>query len=158
MQSPHNHEQSMQMGPNISDSDKIRRHKHRQHCQTTSYEYCNAEQVPLYHGDNGDPPSSHNGSSISGNSEVSSAYTCFACGTDGHISQFCSQLQSLADHSPDNNILYPHDPPPLVSRDISEQSVQVSTNGHHVDKGTNPVVSHLLNLIEWEMGLEPTQR
>ena len=33
-------------------------------------------------------------------------YTCFACGTGVHISRFCAQMQSLADHGPDNNILY----------------------------------------------------
>ena len=30
---------------------------------------------------------------------------------------FCSQMQSLADHGPYNNIFYPHGPPLLVSRD-----------------------------------------
>ena len=83
---------------------------------------------------NDNPPSSHNGSRISGDSEVSSVYTCFACGTDGHISRFCSQMQSLADHGPDNNILYPHGPPLLVNRDSHEQSMQALTHGHLVEK------------------------
>ena len=92
------------------------------------------EQIPLYHGGNGDLTSSHNGSSISGDSEVSSVYTCFPCGMDGLISRFCSQMQSLADHGPNNNILYPHGPPLLVNRDSHEQSAQALTHGHHVDK------------------------
>ena len=90
---PHDHEQSVWIGPSGYDSDNIRRQKHRRHCHTPSHEYHNAEQIPLYHGSNGDPPSSHNGSSISGDSEISSIYTCFACGTDGHIARFCSQMQ-----------------------------------------------------------------
>ena len=94
----------MWIGPSGYDSDKIRRQKHRRQCHTPSHEYHNAEQTPLYHSGNGHPPSSHNGSSISGDSEVSSVYTCFACGTDGHISRFCSQMQSLADYGPSNNI------------------------------------------------------
>ena len=107
----------MWIGPSSYDSDKIRRHMHRRHCHTASYEYHNVEQIPLYHGGNGNTPSSHNGSSISGDSEVSSVYACFACGTDGHISRFCSQMQSLTDHCPDNNILHPHGPPLMVNRD-----------------------------------------
>ena len=103
------------------------------HFQTTSHEFHNAEQVPLYHGDNGEPPSSHNGSSISGDSEVSSVYKCFACGTDGHISRFCSQMQSLADKGPDNDMLYPHGPPLLVNRDSHEQSMQATTHSQHFD-------------------------
>ena len=79
----------------------------------STHECHNAEQIPPDHGGNGNPPSSHNSSSISGDSEVSSVYTCFGCGTDGHISRFCSQMQSLADHGPDNNILYPHCPTTL---------------------------------------------
>ena len=100
----------MQIGPNGSDSDKIRSQKHRRHCHTVPHECHNAEQIPPDHGGNGDSPSSHNGSSISGDSEVSSIYTCFACRKDRHISRFCSQMQSLADHGPNNNILYPHGP------------------------------------------------
>ena len=92
------------------------------------------EQIPLYHCSNGNPPSSHNGSSISRDSEISSVCICFACGTDGHISGFCLQRQSLADHDPDNNILYQHGPPLLVNRDSHEQNTQALTHGHHVDK------------------------
>ena len=92
------------------------------------------EQIPLYHGGNGDPPSSHNGSSIIGDSEVSHVYSCFTCGTDEHISRFCSQMKSLADHGPDNNILCPHGSSLLVNRDSHEQSAQELTHGHHVDK------------------------
>ena len=47
----------------------------------------------------------------SGDSEVSSVYTCFVCGMDGHLSRLCSQMQPLADHGPNNNnMLYPHGP------------------------------------------------
>ena len=158
VQIPHKHEQSMWIGPSSYDSEKIRRQKHRRHCHTTSHEYYNVEQIPLYHGGNSEPTSSHNGSSISGDSEVSSVYTHFACRTDGHISRFCSQMQSLADHGPDNNILYSHSLPFLVNRDSHEQSVQALTHGHHVDKWTNPIIKHLLNLMEWEIGSEPTKK
>ena len=43
-------------------------------------------------------------------------------------------MQSLADHGPANNILYPHGPPLLVNRDSHEQSAQALTHGHHVNK------------------------
>ena len=148
----------MQVDPSGYESDKIRRQRYRRYCHASSHEYHNVEQVPLYHGGNGNPPSSHNGSSISGDSEVSRVYICFACGTDGHISRFCSQMQSLADHGPDNNILYPHGPQLLVNRDSHEQSVRALTHGHLVKKRTNPILNHLLNLIEWEIDLEPTKR
>ena len=130
-QIPHKHEQSVQIGPSSYNSDKTRRQKHR---HTPSHEYHNVEQIPLYHGGNSDPPSSHNDSSIIGDSEVSRVYICFACGMDGHISRFCSQMQSLVDHGPNNNILYSHGPPLLVNRDIHEQNAQELTHGHHVDK------------------------
>ena len=74
VQNPHEHKQSMSIDPISYDSDKIKRQKHRRCCQTTSHEYCNVEQIPIFYGDNGNPPSSHNGSSISGNSEVSIVY------------------------------------------------------------------------------------
>ena len=116
------------------------------------------EQIPLYYISNGDQPSSQNDSSTNGDSEVCSVYTCFASGTDGHISRFYSQMQSLADHGPNNHILYPHGPLLLVNRDSHEQSVQALTHGHYVEKRTNSIPSHLLKLIEWEIGLKPTQR
>ena len=90
------------------------------------------EQIPLYHGGNGNPPSSYNGSSICGDFEVSIVYACFVCGTDVHISRFCSQMQSLADHGPDNNMFYPHDPPPLVNSYSHEQNMQAVT--YHIEK------------------------
>ena len=68
MQNPHEHEQSMWIGPSSYDSHTIERQKHRRCYQTTSHEYCNAEQIPLYYGGNGNPPSSHNNNSISGDS------------------------------------------------------------------------------------------
>ena len=43
-------------------------------------------------------------------------------------------MESLTDHCPNNNILYPHGPPLLVNRDSHEQSAQALTHGHHVDK------------------------
>ena len=119
-QTPHDHEQTIWIGPSGYGSDKIRRQKHRKHHHTVSHECHNAEQIPPDHVGNGDPHSSHNGSSISADSVVSSLYTCFACGTDGHISRFCSQMQSLADHNPNNNILYPYGPQLLVTRDSHE--------------------------------------
>ena len=101
------------------------------------------KHIPPYHGGNGDPTSNHNGSSISGDSEISSAYTCFSCETDGHITKFCSQMQLLVDHGPNNNILYPNGPQLLVNRESHEQSMQALTPGHHVDKRDNPY-THLL--------------
>ena len=120
VQTPHNHETTIQIDPTCYDSDKIRRQKHIRHCHIVSHECHIAEQIPPNHGCNGDPPSSHNGSNTIGDSEVSSIYTYFACGIDGHISRFCSQMQSLAEHSPYNNILYPHGQLPLVNRDSHE--------------------------------------
>ena len=84
----------MQIGPSSYDSDKIKRQKHRRHSQTTLHEYHSVKQKPLYHGGNGNPTYSHNGGSISGDSEVSSVNRLFFCGMDGHISRFCSQMQS----------------------------------------------------------------
>ena len=137
VQTPHDHEQTVQIGHSSYDSDKTRRQKHRRHCHTVCHECHNAKQIPPVHGGNGSPPN-HNGSSIGGDSEVSSVYTCFACGTDGHISRFCSQLQSLADHGPHNNILYPHGPQLLENGDCHEQKVQALTPGNQVDKRDKP--------------------
>ena len=47
-------------------------------------------------------------------------------------------MQSLADHGPDNNILYPHGPPCLVNRDSHDQSVQALMHGHLVEKRAKP--------------------
>ena len=68
------------------------------------------------------------------------------------------QMQPLADHGPNNNILYSHGPQLLVYRDSHEQNVQALALSHHVDKGTNPILNHLPNLIELEIGSKPTQR
>ena len=92
MLNPHEHEQSMWIGPSCYDSDTIKRQKHRRHYQATSHENHNAEQIPLYHGGNGNPASGYYNSSISGDSEVSSVNTCFVCGRDGHLSRLCSQM------------------------------------------------------------------
>ena len=67
-------------------------------------------------------------------------------------------MQSLANYDPDSNILYPHGSHLLVNRGSHEQNMQALTPGHQVDKGTNPIFNHLLNLIELEIGSEPTQR
>ena len=120
MQTPHDHKQTVQMCHSGYDSDKTRKQKHRRHCHTVFHECCYAKQISPDHGGDGNPPSSHNGSSISGDSEVSNLYTCFACTTDRHICRFCSQMQSLAGHGPDNNILYPNGPQLLVNRDSHE--------------------------------------
>ena len=103
-----------------------------------SHEYQNAEQIPLYYGGNGNPPSGYNHSSISGDSEVSSVYTCFVCGMDGHLSRFSSQMQSLADCGPSNNMLYPHCPPNLVSSYCHEQDMQPIA--HHTEKWNRPCI------------------
>ena len=55
---------------------------------------------------------------------------------DGHLSGFCSKIQSLADHSPDNNMLYPHGLLSLVNTYSHEQDVQAVT--HHIEKGDRP--------------------
>ena len=89
------------------------------------------EQIPLYHSGNGKPPPGYNNSDISGDSEVSSVYTCFVCGMDG--SRFCSQVQSSADHTPNSNMLYPHGLLPLVNSYSYEQDVQAVA--YHVEKG-----------------------
>ena len=74
----------MQIGHSCYDNDKAKEQNHKRHCHTVSHECHNAEQIPPDHGHRGDPPFSYNGSSISGDSMVSSLYTCFTCGTDGH--------------------------------------------------------------------------
>ena len=51
---------------------------------------------------------------------------------------FRSQMQTLVDHCPDNNTLYPHGPQLLVNRDSHEQKMQSSTPGHHVRKRDKP--------------------
>ena len=96
-------EQTMQIGHSGYDSDKAKRQNHKRHHHTVSHECCDAEQIPPDHGGNGNPPFSNNGSSIIGDSVVFSVYTCFTCGTDGHLSRFCSQMQTLADNRPHNN-------------------------------------------------------
>ena len=47
-------------------------------------------------------------------------------------------MQSLADHGPDNNILYPHGPQLFVNRDSHKQNIQALTSGHYVDKRDKP--------------------
>ena len=75
----------------------------------------------------------------------------FTCGTGGCLSRFCSQMQTLTDHGPGSNTLYPHGSQPLVTRDGNEQNAQAVTPGHHVDKMDQPLINHLLNLIGMEM-------
>ena len=152
VQTPQDHEQTMQIGHSSYDSYKTKRQKHRRHCHTVCHECCNAQHIPPDLGGNGYPPSTLNGSSISRDSKVSSVYTFYACGTDGHISRFCSQMQSLADHSPSNNILFPHGPQLFENRES-----QALTLGHEVGKRNKPVLNHLLNLTKLEIGSEPTQ-
>ena len=115
MLNPHKHGQYVWIDPSSYDHDTIKRQKHRRCYQTAPHEYCNVEQIPLYHSRNGYPPPGYNNSSVSGDSEESSVYTCFVCGMDGHLSRFCSQMQSLADIAPNNNMLYPHGLPPVVN-------------------------------------------
>ena len=95
-----------------------------------------SEQVHLYHSGNCNPPPGYTNSSISRDSEVSSIYTFFVCGTDGHLSRFCSQMQYLADCGPNSNMLYPHGLSPLINNNSHEQDVQVVD--HHVEKGDRP--------------------
>ena len=66
-----------------------------------------------------------------------SVYTCFTCRTDGHLSRFCSQMESSVDHSSNNNTLYPHGPQLLVNLGC-EQNVLALTPGHHDDKRDKP--------------------
>ena len=47
-------------------------------------------------------------------------------------------MQSLEDHSPNNNTLYPHGPQLLINRDSHEENMQVLTPGHHVGKRDKP--------------------
>ena len=51
-------------------------------------------------------------------------------------------MPSLADHGPNNNILYPHGQPLLVHRESHEQSAQALTHGHHVDKRKKSYTQH----------------
>ena len=88
----------------------------------------------------------YNNSNISENSEVSSVYTCFVCGVDGHLSSFCSQMQSLADHGPNNNMLYPHGLPPLVNNYSHEQDVQAVA--HHVENGNRLCTQPPVNIMK----------
>ena len=55
---------------------------------------------------------------------------------DGHLARYCSQMQSLADCGPDNNMLYPHGLPPLVNNISHEQDVQAVAQ--HVEKWDRP--------------------
>ena len=65
----------MQIGHSSYDSDNAKRQKHKRHYHTISHECHDAQQVPPGHSGNGNPPSSHNGSSISRDLVVSSIYT-----------------------------------------------------------------------------------
>ena len=114
----------MQIKPNSYDHDTTNRQNIENTIKTTPHEYHNFEQIHLHHSGNGHPPPGYTNSSINGDSEVSSYYTCFICGMDGHLSRFCSQMQSLAGHGPDNNMLYPHGLPSLVNNNNHEQNVQ----------------------------------
>ena len=143
---PHEHEHSLQID-NGYDNDTTKRQTHREHYQTGSHECHASEQINLYHSVNGNPPPVYTNNSISGDSEVSSIYTCiFFCGMDGHLSRFCSQMQCLADCGPNNNMLYPHGLPPLVNNNSHDQDVQAVA--HYVEKGTDLALNHLLNVIE----------
>ena len=76
---PHEDEHSMWIDPNGYDHDTTKRQKHREYYQKAPHEYCNSEQIHLYHSGNSNPPPGYTNSSISGDSEVSSIYSCFLC-------------------------------------------------------------------------------
>ena len=69
--SPQEHEQSIQIDPSGYDHDTTIG-KNIGNYQTTSHEYHDSEQIPLYHSGNGNPPPGYTNSSISGDSELSS--------------------------------------------------------------------------------------
>ena len=102
---------------NLSGYDHVttNRERHRKCYLMAPLEYLNLEQVHLYHSGNSNPTPGYTNSSISGDPDVSSVYTCFVHGMDGHLGRFCSQMQSLADCGPNANMLYPHGLPPLVN-------------------------------------------
>ena len=47
-------------------------------------------------------------------------------------------MQSLADHSPNNNILYVHGTQLFMNRDTHVQNMQALTPGHQVDERDKP--------------------
>ena len=61
-------------------------------------------------------------------------------------------MLSLADHHPDNNTLYPHDPQLLVNRDSHEQNMQALSPGHHVDNRDKPYTQSSAKLNRTEKG------
>ena len=124
------------MDPNGYDHNITNRQKHREHYQTVPHECHDLEQIHLYHSANGNPTPGYTNNSISGDSEVSGIYTCFVCGMDRHLARFCSQVQSLTDCGPDNNMLYTYGLPPLVNNNSHEQDVQAVA--HHVEKRDRP--------------------
>ena len=63
---PHECEQSMWIDPNGYDHDTTNRQKHRKCYQTVPHEYCDSEQIHLYHGGNGNLSPGYTNSSISG--------------------------------------------------------------------------------------------
>ena len=67
-------------------------------------------------------------------------------------------MQSLADHIPYNNILYPHGSQLLANRDSHEQNVQALTPGHQIDKGDKPYTQSSAKPNRTGNNLGPVQR
>ena len=143
MLNPHKHEQYVWTDPGSYDHDMTKWQKHRRHYQTAPYKYHNSEQIPLYHSGNGSQPPGYTNSSISGDSEVSSIYTCFVGGTEGHLSRFYSQMQSIADCS---NMLDAQCLPPPGNNYSHEQMCRQWPI--RLKRGTDLALNHLLNIIE----------
>ena len=59
--------------------------------------------------DNDDSTLTPNGNNtVSGESHVLSLYSCWVYGTEGHLSQYCSQTNGIDRQEPDSHTLYPH--------------------------------------------------
>ena len=101
------HEQSMWTSHKGQDSPVS--HGHNGH-----YKYMTQCNRGIYSsqtksGDDDDSTLTPTGSnSISGDFHGLSLYSCWICGTKGHLSQYCSKTLGRDRHEPDSHMLYPH--------------------------------------------------